>query len=214
MAVVHLVFHETVGDGHCFYRAVYNLLKRVHTTCDISILQNLQCNAANERDGVKSLRRQVGFELITSKRLHRVVAEELRWISAGHILPENNTAMQILYDRYQGVMPNIDQALSDLCEIITITSCWASALEFAIMNRLLMHIGINLVNITKQNAICNKDLVHLLDSHHIKSKHVIFVSTNGVHYMWVSMKLSECQSAAACEIVCVDKAVLRNMLLL
>lgn len=178
-------YHKTTGDGHCFYRALYNLLSRT-SRCSTFNSEDI----TSEMTGVRFLRSYVGLMLLTSSEVRTVIAEELKWINAGYLIPQDHTAMKLLYDQHNGLMPNTDQSLHELSDIVGNTSCWASAFEFAIIDRWLVKTaGINLVNISmpKTKSACRQVLLDVLSRVDIVCKYVIMVSTNDEHYRWVSL---------------------------
>lgn len=181
---VRITRHNVSGKGNnCFYRAIFHILARSRLWVELG------CDTHDEREGVKFLRRKVADLIRTSAKATSMVRALVELAQAGWIEPDT------IMDEYTKMYSNsylkdtLAQTLERFAQIITTKEVMTDSLDFGMMNIWLNQFDVALINVTKVNAASSKNMTELLSTDEAtKQQHVICVSTDNVHYNWVSFE--------------------------
>lgn len=179
-----LIMHNVSGEGfNCFYRAIYNALVRSRFLAEIG------CDTPSERHGVKCLRGKVAA-LVTTNHKARVIVKHLCDLAHSGFI-ESDTIMAEYANMYPDnyLTDTLSVTLERFAHIITTKKVMADSLDFEMMDNWLNKRDVSLFNVTYNNASSSKNLIKLLTSDSKpKQKFVILISTDNVHYNWVSFE--------------------------
>lgn len=181
---LQLIMHDVSGEGnHCFYRAIYQALRRS------DILADLDRDTGTEKLGIVCLRSHVAALVRTSANARVVVKTVLELAHAGII--ESGTIMAEYAKMYPEsyLTDSLDVTLDRFAHIMMTQKVMADSLDFLMMNNWLNKYNISLYNITFENAVSSEKLIKLITgSWQPLQEFVIFINTDNTHYKWVSMK--------------------------
>lgn len=181
---LQLIMHNVSGEGfNCFYRAIYNALVRSRFLAEIG------CDTPSERHGVKCLRGKVAALVTTSHKARIIVKHLCELAHSGFIESETIMAeyVKMYPDNY--LTDTLTVTLERFAHIIITKKVMADSLDFEMMDNWLNKRDVSLFNITYNNASSSKNLLKMLTSDSKpKQKFVILISTDNVHYNWVSFK--------------------------
>lgn len=179
---LELTMHNVSGhDFNCFYRAIFNALSRSGR-----LLAEIGCDRRNENNGVKCLRGKVADMVRTSSKARTIVKSQRDLARSGYI--ESDTIMA----KYEKMFPNkyltdtLAVTLERFAYIITTQKVMTDSLDFLLMDNWLNKFDVALFNITYANARSSNNLIKILTRS--KQERVILISTDNVHYNWVSFR--------------------------
>lgn len=218
MGVVKYTIHNVAGDGHCFYRALFQIVKDAPSHIkDMVAVHEIE----DEDDGVASIRKFVAASI--KKRTH---VESITTIDnlcsliqtadesdRGMLLEQLNEMYPFVVDevclkkgvrRYKEVANMIENMRDPM---------YASSLEIDLMKSVLANQDIALLTISANGHLrtaekkFNYDLGKLLENTHVK--HVaVLLNRNNVHYQYLMFKAPDDEEYTAI----VNRAKLLHMI--
>lgn len=204
---LQLVMHNVSGEGNnCFYRAIYHALIRSR------YLVEMGCDAADEQEGVTCLRGKVA-ELVRTSAKARVVVQQICDLARDGMIESDTTMAEyakMYHDDY--LTDSLSVTLERFAQIITTRPVMADSLDFEMMDNWLNKFDVSLFNVTIANAGSSMSLIRLLTGESKpQQEFVILISTDNVHYNWVSFEYSMNAYRFSTEVV-MNRKLLVNLL--
>lgn len=181
---LQLILHNVSGEGNnCFYRAIFQALSRS------KLLAEIDCDVLSEKDAIQCLRGKVAALVRTSTRASHVVNQLCNLARTGWIEPETIMAEYANLYPTSYLTDTLAVSLERFAEIIMTKQVMADSLDFEMMDHWLNKFGVSLFNVTCLNAVSSTNLLKLLTGEwNARQEFVILISTDNVHYNWVSFR--------------------------